>query len=293
MSAPAFSDRVIRDFDSMALKQGDSTDLATIPTPIRNEQNCTSSSDAGHQTTETAESAPVPNEFPSREGQRVSVYSLAGKMLAEVTVTADDTVGVMKEKLCDATGANQYMDLASQLSVLRDSDSIAMTGILETCHVQALVPSVTRFFSSTTDRQFGVYLASTGSCQIFSLQTRVVNRREDEEHVQTAFWGSWTSGSGSHNVEVHISKMERKVYNDSIPYGWTQQSGKTAADLSVRMFWHRKLLQVKSVGPLGEGLGAGDSCILAALLHFPEEFTSCSEAHVFDDWYAAGTSTEP
>jgi len=24
----------------------------------------------------------------------------------------------------------------------------------------------------------------------------------------------------------------------------------------------------------------GDSCILAALLHFPEEFTSCSEAHV-------------
>ena len=74
----------------------------------------------------------------------------------------------------------------------------------------------------------------------------------------------------------------------------------------------------------------GDSCILAALLHFPEDFTSCSEAHVawqangskktelqfwadflfshlrlgrfemiqtkdevFDDWYAAGTSTEP
>ena len=25
-----------------------------------------------------------------------------------------------------------------------------------------------------------------------------------------------------------------EVYNDSIPYGWTQQSGKTAADLSVR-----------------------------------------------------------
>lgn len=274
----------------MALKQGD--DLATIPTPIRNEQNCASSSGNDPAT------APVPTEFLS-EGHRVSVYSLAGKMLAEVTVTADDTVGVMKEKLCDATGANQYMDLASQLSVLRDSDSIAKTGILETCHVQALVPSVTRFLSSTTDRQFGVYLASTGSAHIFSLQTRVVNRREDEEHVQTAFWGSWTStelspknGSPS-TVEVHISKMERKVYNDSIPYGWTQQSGKTAADLSVRMFWHRKLLQVKSVGPLGEGLGAGDSCILAALLHFPEDFTSCSEAHVFDDWYAAGTSTEP
>lgn len=117
---------------------------------------------------------------------------------------------------------------------------------------------------------------------------------QDEEHVQTTFWGSWRLGPDK-NLEIKVSEMERKVYNDSVPYGWTQQTGKTKADFTIRLSWHRKVLKTLSLGPLGQGLVPGDSCILAALLHFPEELTLSdgSQASVFDDWYATGSSTEP
>lgn len=285
-------------------------DIGTLPTPSRTgckeseqekgQQRCASSSGNAVVVVDDDVTAPVPAEFPiSRRApagasKLISVYSLSGQVLGEVAVTAEETVGALKEKLCDATGSDQYMDLASQMAILKDSDSIAETGLLESSHVQALFPSVTRFFNSTSDRQFGVYLASSGSTQIFSVQTRVVNRREDEEHVQTTFWGSWRLGPDK-NLEIKVSEMERKVYNDSVPYGWTQQTGKTKADFTIRLSWHRKVLKTLSLGPLGQGLVPGDSCILAALLHFPEELTLSdgSQASVFDDWYATGSSTEP
>lgn len=228
--------------------------IGTLPTPSRTgckegeekgQRPCASSSGNAFDDDVTA---PVPAEFPTSRtapagaSKRISVYSLSGQVLGEVAVTAEDTVGALKEKLCDATGSDQYMDLASQMAILKDSDSIAETGLLESSHVQALFPSVTRFFNSTSDRQFGVYLASSGSTQIFSVQTRVVNRREDEEHVQTTFWGSWRLGPDK-TLEIRVSEMERKVYNDSVPHGWTQQTGKTKADFTIRLSWHRKVLK--------------------------------------------------
>ena len=38
------------------------------------------------------------------------------------------------------------------------------------------------------------------------MQTRVVNRREDEEHVQTTFWGSWRLGRPPRHI-VHDTEF--------------------------------------------------------------------------------------
>lgn len=128
-------------------------DIGTLPTPSRTgckeseqekgQQRCASSSGNAVVVVDDDVTAPVPAEFPTSRrapagaSKLSSVYSLSGQVLGEVAVTAEETVGALKEKLCDATGSDQYMDLASQMAILKDSDSIAETGLLESSHVQA------------------------------------------------------------------------------------------------------------------------------------------------------------
>ncbi|CAK9072745.1 Vacuolar iron transporter 1 (OsVIT1) [Durusdinium trenchii] len=226
-------------------------------------------------------------------GTTIPVYSLGGQRLADLAVGPDETVAALKEKLCEATGRNQLMDLASELLILQDSDIVWKTGILEGGHLQALVPRVSRFSSVSGhgSHHFGVYLNADGNASIFSWQTRVVNRREDEEHLQTTLWGSWTLSGPDNAVEVQVTQMERKVFNESVPHGWTQQTGKTDAEVTMRFSWQRRLL--KFLGTAGPTSGLG--ILASVLLQFPDELLAAGtdDRHVFDAWYAAGTSTEP
>eukprot|EP00913_Durusdinium_trenchii_P025980 g24377.t1 len=159
-------------------------------------------------------------------GTTIPVYSLGGQRLADLAVGPDETVAALKEKLCEATGRNQLMDLASELLILQDSDIVWKTGILEGGHLQAL------------------------------------------------------------------------VFNESVPHGWTQQTGKTDAEVTMRFSWQRRLL--KSLGSKRKFLGtagptSGLGILASVLLQFPDELLAAGtdDRHVFDAWYAAGTSTEP
>ncbi|CAJ1336271.1 unnamed protein product [Effrenium voratum] len=85
---------------------------------------------------------------------------------------------------------------------------------------------------------FAVYLSDDGTAELFALpgvtglETRVVNRRDDEEHTQTTFWGTWREGpSGEVGLELHT--MEKKVFNEFIDHGLMMQTGKVSIDLSM------------------------------------------------------------
>mmetsp|Transcript_17425 Transcript_17425/g.41339 ORF Transcript_17425/g.41339 Transcript_17425/m.41339 type:complete len:247 (+) Transcript_17425:36-776(+) len=170
------------------------------------------------------------------------------------------------------------------IAVLKDESgpSVQVSG---SCDEALAKNSVARFLHRGGP-DFAVYLSDDGTAELFALETRVVNRRDDEEHTQTTFWGTWREGpSGEVGLELHT--MEKKVFNEFIDHGLMMQTGKVSIDLSMLFRWTGRLLQTLSRGPAD----GSPWCVC----HFPEWLTCAagSELHVFDEWHVAGTSTEP